>query len=71
MPARDDGIDGHVSSAVLRENVGFEGSPDEIRRVAQAGALGAMTVAGLSVSVLLIIWLAFFLFAYLPRGAVG
>ncbi len=71
MPALDDGVAGHVSSAFRRENVAVEGGPDEIRAIAEAGAHGAMAVAGLSVAILLAIWLAFFLFIYLPRGAVG
>jgi hypothetical protein len=30
-----------------------------------------LALAGLSVAVLLAIWLAFFVFVFLPRGAVG
>lgn len=71
MPGLDDGVEGHVSSAFRRENVGLEGSADEIRTIAEAGPHGALAVAGLSVATLLAIWLAFFLFIYLPRGAVG
>jgi hypothetical protein len=71
VPAPDDAVEGHVSSAFRRENVGLEGSADEIRTIAEAGARGAMAVAGLSVAALLAIWFAFFLFIYLPRGAVG
>ena len=71
MPALDDEVEGHVSSAFLRENVAIEGSPDEIRTIAAAGVGGAMAVAGLSVAAVLIMWFAFFLFIFLPRGAVG
>jgi hypothetical protein len=71
MPALDDEVEGHVSSAFRRENVAIEGSPDEIRTIAAAGVGGAMAVAGLSVAAVLIMWFAFFLFIYLPRGAVG
>ena len=71
MQAVDDEVEGHVSSAFRRENVAIEGSQDEIRTVAAAGAWGAMAVAGLSVAAVLILWFAFFLFIFLPRGAVG
>ena len=71
VQAPDDGAEDYVSSAFRRENVAVEGSPDEIRTIAEAGARGAMAVAGLAVAVLLAIWLAFFLFIYLPRGAIG
>ena len=71
MQARDDGAEDYVSSAFRRENVALEGTPEEIRTIAAAGARGAMAVAGLSVAALLAIWLAFFLFIYLQRGVVG
>ena len=71
VPARDNEVEAYVSSAFRRENVAIEGSPDEIRTIAAAGVGGAMAVAGLSVAAVLIMWFAFFLFIYLPRGAVG
>ena len=71
VPARDDGLEEYVSSAFRRENVALEGSPEEIRTIAEAGARGAMAVAGLSVAVILAMWFAFFLFIYLKRGIVG
>ena len=67
----DDGAEGYVSSAFRRENVAVEGSADEVRSVAEAGAYGAMAVAGLSVATIIAIWFAFFLFIYLPRGTIG
>jgi len=71
VQALDDDVAAHVSSAFQRENVALEGSADEIRTIAAAGPHGAMAVAGLSVVTILAIWFAFFLFIYLPRGAVG
>jgi len=71
VPALDDEVEGYVSSALRRENVAFEGSPGEIRAIAEAGARGAMAVAGLSVGTIIAIWFAFFLFIYLPRGSIG
>jgi len=66
-----DGVEDYVSSAFRRENVALEGSPEEIRTIAETGARGAMAVAGLSVAAILAIWFAFFLFIYLQRGVVG
>ena len=71
VQAPDDGAGDYVSSAFRRENVAVEGTPEEIRTIAEAGARGAMAGAGLAVAVLLGIWLAFFLFIYLQRGVVG
>ena len=71
VPARDDEAESYVSSALLRENVAIEGNADEIRAIAEAGARGAMAVAGLSVATIIVIWFAFFLFIYLPRGSIG
>ena len=67
----DDGAEGYVSSAFRRENVGLEGNADEIRTIVEAGAHGAMALAGLSVATIIAIWFAFFLFIYLPRGTIG
>ena len=40
-------------------------------QIVAAGPRGAVALAGLSVAMLLAIWLAFFVFVFLPRGAVG
>jgi len=66
-----DGVEDYVSSAFRRENVALEGSPEEIRTIAETGARGAMAVAGLAVAAILAMWFAFFLFIYLQRGVVG
>jgi hypothetical protein len=39
--------------------------------IVAAGPRGAIALAGLTVAMLLAIWLAFFVFVFLPRGAVG
>jgi hypothetical protein len=41
------------------------------RGSSQVARGGAIVLAGLSVAVLLALWLAFFVFAFLPRGAIG
>ncbi len=64
-------LEEHVSCAVRAENVAAHGDQDKIMAIAAKGPGGALTLAGLSVTVMLSIWLAFFLLVYLPRGAVG
>jgi nicotinate dehydrogenase subunit B len=67
----DDRVEDYVSAAFRRENVALHGSQDEVLTIVGAGPRGATAVAGLSVAVLLAIWVAFFLFIFLPRGAIG
>ena len=68
-PARD--MREHVSSAFRLENVAVHGGDDEVNRIVAKGPRGALALAGLSVATLLALWLAFFVFVFLPRGAVG
>ena len=67
--ARD--VPEHVSSAFRPENVALLGDEDDIRTIVARGPRGALALAGLSVAALLAIWLAFFVFVFLPRGAIG
>lgn len=71
MEPENEPLASYVSSAFRRENVAVAGTPEEIDKIVAAGVPGAMAVAGLAVAVVLTIWFAFFLFIYLPRGAVG
>jgi len=71
VPTIDDRTEDYVSAALRRENVAFNGTEDEVLAVAATGPRGAVAVAGLAVAVLLAIWVSFFLFVYLPRGAIG
>ena len=71
MPTSDNKAENHVSAAFRRENVAFHGTEDEIQAIAANGPLGAALVAGISVSILLAIWIAFYYFIFLPRGDVG
>ena len=71
MSTSDNGIEDHVSAAFRRENVAFHGSQDEVLAIAAEGPRGAALVAGISVVVLLAIWIAFFFFIFVPRGNVG
>jgi len=61
----------HVSAAFHSENVALLGDEGELRSIVARGPRGALALAGLSVATLLAIWLAFFVFIFLPRGAVG
>jgi hypothetical protein len=71
MPTSDTEIEGHVSAAFCRENVAFHGNEDEVLAIAAEGPRGAALVAGISVAVLLAIWIAFYFFIFVPRGSVG
>jgi hypothetical protein len=71
MPTVDDPVEDYVSAAAHRENVAFIGSQDDIRRIVAIGPRGAMAVAAMTVAMLIAIWIAFFVFIFLPRGPVG
>ena len=71
MTTSDNGVNDHVSAAFLRENVAFHGGEDEVLAIAAKGPRGAVLVAGISVAVLLAIWIAFYFFIFVPRGDVG
>ena len=61
----------HVSAAFRPENVAFLGSEEELQRIAAAGPRGAVALAGLAVAVVIAIWLAFYVFVFLPRGPIA
>jgi hypothetical protein len=61
----------HVSAAFHLENVAIHGGDEEVSGIVAKGPRGALALAGLSVAALLAIWLAFFVFVFLPRGAIG
>jgi hypothetical protein len=71
MPPAADRSDDHVSAAFRSENVAPHGNDAEVHRIVAMGPRGALALAGVSVGVLLLLWLAFFVFVFLPRGAVG
>ncbi len=71
MTPSDSAVENHVSAAFSRENVAFHGNEDEVLAIAADGPRGAVLVAGISVAVLLAIWIAFYFFIFLPRGDVG
>lgn len=39
-----------------------------VQAIVAAGSAGAMTLAGVAVALVLAMWLAFYLFVFLPRG---
>ena len=40
-----------------------------INAVVAAGPHGALTIAGIATTIVVALWLAFYLFVFLPRGA--
>ena len=70
-PAIDDRTGAYVSAAFQPENVALLGDEDDLQRIVAGGPRGAIALAGLTVALLLGIWLAFFVFIFLPRGAIG
>jgi hypothetical protein len=70
-PKLDAGPEAYVSAAALLDNVGQDGSPEDLRRIVSAGPWGAMAVAAVAVLGLLAVWLAFFVLVFLPRGPIG
>ena len=42
---------------------------DAAERIVIEGPRGALTVAGIATAVVIAVWLAFYLFVFLPRGA--
>jgi hypothetical protein len=71
LPTVDDRVEDHVSAAFRPENVAPHGSQDDMQKIVAKGPRGALALAGLAVAALLAIWIAFFVFVFLPRGAVG
>ena len=47
-----------------------QSSQDEVDRIVKRGPSGAFAVAGVATAIVVIIYFAFYFFAYLPRGAV-
>ena len=70
-PSADETTEAYVSAAFRQENVALHGSDDDVQSIVAQGPRGALALAGLSVAALIAIWLAFFVFVFLPRGAVG
>jgi hypothetical protein len=65
------GVQDHVSAAFHPENVALHGDDGDVQKLVAAGPRGALALAGLTVAMLLAIWLAFFVFVFLPRGAIA
>ena len=71
VPTADDPPEAYVSAAFRAEHVAFHGDNDELHKIVAEAPRGAIALAGLTVAILLAIWLAFFVLVFLPRGAVG
>lgn len=47
-----------------------EDDDDAVERVAARGPVGAFTLAGIATAIVVLIYIGFYVFFYLPRGAV-
>jgi len=48
----------------------IEGTSDQrVNRIVAAGPSGALVVAGIATALVVAMWFAFYLFVFLPRGA--
>ena len=47
-----------------------EGNDQEVEAIVSRGPAGAFAIAGIATAIVVAIYFAFYLFAYLPRGAV-
>ena len=56
---------------MINSDLPERGAPDEqaVERVVAAGPHGALTIAGIATAIVVALWLAFYLFVFLPRGA--
>jgi hypothetical protein len=56
---------------MLNSQSSENGGPDEqaVRHIVASGPHGALTVAGVATAIVVGLWLAFYLFVFLPRGA--
>jgi hypothetical protein len=55
---------------MINSELPVETNPDErVDRIVAAGPHGALTLAGIATACVVAIWLAFYLFVFLARGA--
>lgn len=47
---------------------GHEPSPDDVEAIVRRGPSGAIALAGIATFVVLALWLAFYLFVFIPRS---
>ena len=55
----------------FRSQVETESEDARLAQILAHGPKGAVVVAAASVAVVILIWVAFYLFAFLPRGPIG
>ncbi len=70
-PIADARVEAYVSAAFNPENVALHGDDNEVQKIVAKGPRGALALAGLTVGMLLVLWFAFFVFVFLPRGPSG
>lgn len=56
---------------MLNSDCSGQGVPDDeaVGRIVTAGPHGALTIAGIAVTIVVALWLAFYFLVFLPRGA--
>jgi hypothetical protein len=56
---------------MLNSDLPESGAPDDqaVERIVAAGPQGALTIVGIATTIVVALWLAFYLFVFLPRGA--
>jgi hypothetical protein len=64
-------FDSHVSAAASAEHVAAPIGSDAAAEALKHGARGALVVSSIAVSILLIVWLAFYFLLFIPRGSIG
>jgi hypothetical protein len=61
----------HHSAAASPEHVAAPISSDAAAEALKHGPRGALVVASIAVSLVLLTWLAFYFLLFLPRGSIG
>ena len=67
----DDTIEKPASAAAAQEQIIEEADAGIVVPAVEHGAHGAFFLAGVSVALLFIGWLAFYFLLFMPRGSVG
>jgi hypothetical protein len=61
----------HHSAAALPEHVAAPIDSDAAARALRDGPRGALLLSSIAVALVLLSWLAFYFFLFLPRGPIG
>ena len=67
----DDPKKPHASAAAATENVAAPIDAETVAASREHGPRGALVLAGISVGLLFIGWMLFYLLLFMPRGSIG